>query len=52
MSLHPTQPTLTNVFQLLEYIKMNIVEEWVVTFGFNKENQRNASTPLAQQLHG
>jgi len=49
---HPTQPTLANVFQLLEHVKMNMVEKWVLTFGFNKENLRNASTPSAQQLHG
>ncbi len=28
---------------------MNIVKERVVTLGFNKENPRNASTPLIQQ---
>ncbi len=28
------------------------MEEWVVTFGFSKENPKNATTPLAQQFHG
>jgi hypothetical protein len=29
---------------------MNMVEEWVVTLGFNKENLRNFPTPLGEQL--
>ncbi len=33
-------PTLAIVFQLSERIKMNMVEEWVVTLRFNKENPR------------
>lgn len=31
---------------------MKMMEEWVVTFGFSKENPKNAITPLAQQFHG
>lgn len=38
MSLHFRRPTLANVFQLLEDVEMNMVEVWMVTFGFNKEN--------------
>jgi len=30
---------------------MNMVEECVVTLGFNKENPRNFPTPLGEQLH-
>jgi hypothetical protein len=48
MLLLPTQPTLASVFQLLEYIEMNIVDLWMVTFGFKKENTMNASTPSIQ----
>jgi len=33
-------PTLAIVFQLSERIEMNMVEEWVVTLKFNKENPR------------
>jgi hypothetical protein len=29
------------VFQLLKNIEMNMVEEWVVTLGFNKKNPGN-----------
>jgi hypothetical protein len=47
--LQPTQPTLANVFQLLEKIEMNMVEEHMVTLGFNKDNPRNSPTPLGQQ---
>jgi hypothetical protein len=43
------QPTLASVFQLLERIGMNMVEEQVVTIGFNKENPRNFPTPSSQQ---
>jgi hypothetical protein len=39
--LQPTQPTSTNVFQLSKRIEMNMVEEWVITFEFNKKNPRN-----------
>jgi hypothetical protein len=46
------QPTMGNVFQLLECIEMKMMEEWVVTFGFNKENPRNAFTLMVQQFHG
>jgi hypothetical protein len=28
---------------------MNMVEEWVVTLGFNKENPKNSLTPCGQQ---
>jgi hypothetical protein len=28
------------------------MEDWVVTFGFSKENPKNVSTPLVQQSHG
>jgi hypothetical protein len=31
---------------------MNMVEKQVVTLGINKENLKNAFTPLIQQLHG
>jgi hypothetical protein len=31
---------------------MKMMEEWVVTFGFNKENPRNAFTLMVQQFHG
>jgi hypothetical protein len=47
--LQPTQPMLANVFQLLERIEMNMVEEWVVTLGFNKENLKKFPTPSSQQ---
>ncbi len=40
------------MFQLLTRIKMNMVEEQVVTLGFNKKNPRNSPTPFSQQLHG
>jgi hypothetical protein len=29
-------------------IEMNMVEKWVVSLGFNKENPRNSPTPLGQ----
>jgi hypothetical protein len=47
--LQLAQPTLVSVFQLSERIEMNMVEERVVTLGFNKENPRNFPTPLGQQ---
>jgi hypothetical protein len=31
-----------------DFIKMNMVEEWVVILGFNKENLMNFSTPSCQ----
>jgi len=31
---------------------MNMVEDWVVTLGFNKVNSRNYPTPLNQQSQG
>jgi hypothetical protein len=46
------QPILASVFQLLAKNEMNMVEEWVITFGFNKKNPRNLLTPSSQQLHG
>jgi hypothetical protein len=47
--LQLAQPTLANVFQLLERIEMNMVKEQAVTLGFNKDNPRNSPTPLDQQ---
>ncbi len=47
--LQPTQLALANVFKLLERIEMNMVEEWVVTLRFNKENPKNFPTPSGQQ---
>jgi len=40
---------LASVFQLSKRIEMNMVEEWVVTLVFNKENPKNFPTPLGQQ---
>jgi hypothetical protein len=37
---------------LSKRIEMNIVEEWVVIFRFNKENPRNSPTPLGLQSQG
>jgi hypothetical protein len=37
--LQPTQPTSAKVFQLSKRIEMNMVEERVVTPGFNKKIQ-------------
>jgi len=48
--LQPAQPTLASVFQLSERIEMNMVEEWVVTLAFDKENPIFFPTPLGQQL--
>jgi hypothetical protein len=31
---------------------MNMVEEWVVIFGFNKKNPRNFLVPSSQQSRG
>jgi len=52
MLIQLAQPTLANVFQLSEHVKMNMVEKWMVTFRFNKENLKNASTPSIQQPCG
>jgi len=43
------QPTLAIVFQLSERIEMNMGEERMVTFGFNKENPKNSLAPSNQQ---
>jgi hypothetical protein len=43
MLIQLAQPTLANVFQLLEHIEMNMMEKTMVTFLFNKENLRNVS---------
>jgi hypothetical protein len=43
---------LASVFQLSKRIEMNMVEEQVVTLGFNKENPRNSRAPLRQQSQG
>jgi len=40
---------MASVFQLLKRIEMNMVEEEVVTFGFNKENPRNYLAPSSHQ---
>jgi hypothetical protein len=40
------------VFQSSEKIEMNMVEEWVVTLGFDKDNLRNSPTPSSQQSRG
>ncbi len=37
------------VLELLKKIEMNMVEEWVVTLEFNKENLWNYLAPLNQQ---
>jgi hypothetical protein len=39
---------LMNVFQLLEYIKLNMVKVCAMAFGFSKDNPRNSLTPLVQ----
>jgi hypothetical protein len=52
MLLQLAQPTLVNVFQLSKYIKMNMVEEWIITLEFNNENLKNASTSSVQQSCG
>jgi hypothetical protein len=39
---------LMNVFQLLECIKLNMVKECVMAFGFSKDNLKNSLTPLVQ----
>ncbi len=52
MLLQSIQPILASVFQLLAIIEMNMVEEWVVTLGFNKENPRNSPAPLGHQSWG
>jgi hypothetical protein len=42
-----------NVFQLLECIKMNMVEERMVALGFNNENPKKyIHVPSIQQPHG
>jgi len=46
------QPILANVFLLLKCIKFNMIEEFVVTFMFNKDSLRNSLIPSAQQPHG
>jgi len=46
------QPILANVFLLLKCIEFNMIEEFVVTFMFNKDSLRNSLTPSAQQPHG
>jgi hypothetical protein len=46
--LQPAQPTLASVFQLSERIEMNMVEEWVVTLAFDKENPIFFPIPLGQ----
>jgi hypothetical protein len=46
MLLRLAQSTLVGMFQLLEHIELNMVEECVVTFGFGKDNLRNLLTPL------
>ncbi len=38
------------MIQLSKRIEMNMMEEQVVTFGFNKENPNNSPTPSRQQL--
>jgi hypothetical protein len=43
--LQPGQSILADVFQLSEIIRMNMVEEQVVTIGFNRENLKSFSTP-------
>jgi hypothetical protein len=43
------QPTLVIMFQLSERIEMNMGEERVVTFGFNKENPKNSLAPSSRQ---
>jgi hypothetical protein len=39
---------LTNVFQLLKHIKLNMVEEHVVIIRFNKDNPHTSSTLSTQ----
>jgi hypothetical protein len=53
MLFKPTQPTLVNVFQLLECIEMNKGEECVMTLGFSKDNlKKNNLASVIQQPHG
>ncbi len=52
MLFKPTQPTLANVFQLLECIEMNKGGKCVMTLGFNKDNSKNILASIAQQPLG
>jgi hypothetical protein len=52
MLFQPTLPMLASVFQLLKHIKLNMLEEHVVTFTFNKNNLNSSSTSFNQQPHG
>jgi hypothetical protein len=52
MLFKPTQPTLANVFQLLECIEMNMGEECVMTLGYNKNNLKKKLALIVQQPHG
>ncbi len=46
------QLALANVIQLLEWIEMNIMEERMITFGFNKKTPKSFLTPSIQQPKG
>jgi len=43
------QPTLVIMFQLSKRIEMNMGEEQMVTFGFNRESPKNSLAPSSQQ---
>ncbi len=48
----PTKLTLTSVFQILECIELNMIEENVATFGFNKETPKPLLMPSTQLACG
>jgi hypothetical protein len=48
MFLQPRQPTLANVFVLLEHIELNMIEECMDVFRFSKDNSKKNLTPSTQ----
>jgi hypothetical protein len=40
------------VFKFSKHIKLNIVDEYAVTFEFNEDNPKNLLAPLIQQACG
>jgi hypothetical protein len=48
----PTQLTLVRVFQILECIELNMIEENVVTLGFYKETPKPLLMPSTQPTRG
>ncbi len=43
---------LALIFQVFERIELNMVEEKVVTLGFNRETLKHSPTSSTQQSHG